>query len=101
MEHQPRKRGISLIRHKRSESVQSVSTQSYQEPPMTHFNYPRYPVRQMVVRHASTPKTSVVFHYPVNPEGLVPTPLELRHEPSETNAPEKVFTPKAHESYRP
>ena len=94
MEHQSRRRGISLVRHKRSESMQTVTTHAYHDPPVTYFNYPRYTVNQMVIRHTSTPKTSVSFRYPINPEGLVPTPLELRHYPLELSAVEKVMTPK-------
>ena len=75
MEHQPKKRGISLIRHKRSESVQPVGIRAHHDNPMTYYQYPRYTVSQMGIRHASTPKTCVSYRYPINPEGLVPTPF--------------------------
>ena len=89
MEHHSRRRGISLIRHQRSESVQPVGYPT-QNHPTTHFNYPRYAVSQTVLRHTSTPKTSVSFRYQINPEGFVPTPLGLRHHHVEHSSCEKM-----------
>jgi hypothetical protein len=72
--------------------MHTVGSHNPYEPPVTYYNYPRYAVNQMMIRQISTPKTSVAYRYPINPEGLVPTPLELRH-PFEHRATEKTMIP--------
>ena len=95
MEHQKKKRGISLIKHQRTHSMQPATTQS-SEAPTTHFNYSRYAGPQNITRHTSTPRPQVNFMYSVRPPAsLIPTPPEPQQpKPALENSNiAKLFTP--------
>jgi hypothetical protein len=84
MEHPAKRKGISLVRHQRTQSVQSVQLEQPEQPvsygaPVTRVCYSRYPVSQMVVRSTSAPKPSVNFNYPVNycSQGFASTRTQL------------------------
>lgn len=93
MENPNKKRGISLIRHQRSSSMYNTTSFQPSQPKVIYYNYPRYPTSQMVVRKTSAPKSSVQFRYAVNPEGLVPTPIELRHNPLDLKSVQQINAP--------